>query len=177
MTIGDRSFDQVAFGRAIEAGDVGYQVSRYANHAQVQVRKVDWNNTSPAPMLQLLGAPAIQAWIHATAIEHTKPPIVTLHVIDDHLAFIERWRHRNGLSHVVEQHRRAMRWTHHLSTHQCELGPPSTRTPRLPAAPTRHGHDVAICAGTGSIGPVDVLRTETLATSSGALGVDNSSRF
>ena len=97
MTIGDGSFDQLAFGRAIEAGDIGCQVSRYANHAQVQVRKVDSNNTSPAPMLQVLGAPAIQAWIHATATEHTKPSIVTLHVIDDHLDFIERWRHRNGL--------------------------------------------------------------------------------
>ena len=50
--------------------------------------------------MQLLGAPAIEAWIRATAAEHTKPPIVTLHMIDDHLAFIERWRHRNGLNMV-----------------------------------------------------------------------------
>ena len=98
MKVGDGSFDQVAFGRAIEAGDVGYQVSRYANHAQVQVREFDPNNTSPGPTLQLFGAPAIQAWIHATAVDHAKPPIVMLHVIEDYLAFIERWRHRNGLN-------------------------------------------------------------------------------
>ena len=46
--------------------------------------------------------------------------------------------------------------------------------PRFLAAPTRHGHDVADCAGAGSIGPDDVLRTETLATSSGGLAVENS---
>src|SRR6478735_7376475 len=99
MKIGDRPFDLVAFGRAIEAGDVGYQMAPYANHAQVQVREVDPNNTSArCPMLQLLGARAIRTWIHATATEHAKPPIATLEVGDDHLAFTERWRHRTGLN-------------------------------------------------------------------------------
>jgi len=98
MRIGDRPFDLVAFSRAIEAGDVDYQLTRYADNAQVQVREVDPNNNSPRPMLQLLGASAIQAWIHATASDRTKPPTVTLVRVEDHLDFTERWRHRDGLN-------------------------------------------------------------------------------
>lgn len=58
MRMGDRAFDLVAFGRAIESGDVDYQLARYADNAQVQVRKVDPENNSPGPMLQMLGASA-----------------------------------------------------------------------------------------------------------------------
>jgi hypothetical protein len=102
MEIVDRPFDPVAFGQAIEAGDVGYQIARYADHAQVQVREVDPNDTSSRPMLQLLGAPAIRTWIHATAAEDAKPPIVTLGVVGDHLVFTARWRHRTGSVDVAD---------------------------------------------------------------------------
>ncbi len=92
------SLRPVALGRAIEAGDVDHQLARYADDAQVQVREVDPDNNSPGPLLQLLGLSAIQAWIHAVGSKHTKPPIVTLVVAEDHLAFTERWRHRDGLN-------------------------------------------------------------------------------
>jgi hypothetical protein len=92
------AFDLIAFVRALEQWDVGYQLSRYAPDAEVRIITPD---SPPSAPQTLHGRAEIDAWlVHASTRDLG---LEVTHLVDggDQVAFTQRWHHDDGTSAVA----------------------------------------------------------------------------
>jgi hypothetical protein len=86
------SFDLVAFGRALQTGDLGYQLARYAADADVRIT-TDAAGCTPRIVS---GTAAISAWLHECAASDPTPTVSHLVHGGDRVSFTQQWHNTDG---------------------------------------------------------------------------------
>ncbi len=93
MTTISRNFALDEFGRAIDSGDVAYQLSLYSDDAEVRVVFLEGSSRS----VQVLhGRLAIGAWIRRVHLEKMPHRLIKLVDGGDRVAFTEEYARPDG---------------------------------------------------------------------------------
>ena len=79
-------FDLDGLSRAIQSGNVGYQLALYANDAEVQI--IDSNDPACCPQV-LHGKDAIGSWINDLLAQGVTPTVMHPVLACDHVALVE----------------------------------------------------------------------------------------
>lgn len=88
-------FDLVAFGHALQSGDLGYQLARYAQDADIRIAA----EPGSAPRV-VSGTRAIWSWLLESAASDPAPAVS--HLVDggDRVAFTQQWLASDGTTGV-----------------------------------------------------------------------------
>ena len=92
-------FDLDGLSRAIQSGDVGYQLALYANDAEVRI--IDSNDPARCPQV-LHGKDAIGIWINDLHAQGVTPTVVHPVLACDHVALVEELHTPDGRNLLYE---------------------------------------------------------------------------
>jgi hypothetical protein len=93
MTTISRSFALDDFGRAVDGGDLEYQLALYRDDAEVRVVYLE----GPSRFLQILQGPvAIRAWLRRVHQENLPHRVIKLVDGGDRVAFTEEYKRPDG---------------------------------------------------------------------------------